>query len=339
MSDSAIRCSVDLDAPGKQVGRLEVPRSTNTAAWACTFVPIACVANGDGPTVLVSGGCHGDEYEGQVAALKLARELVPERVSGRVIVVPCLSVEASKAATRVWPSGANFNRSFPGSPTGAPDEQLADFLTREVFPRSDAVVDIHSGGRSLRFVPSSFIHLVEDPAQRRAMLEATLAWNTDYHVLYIDLSGTGLLVGEFERQGKIALGTELGGGGEVPPEIHELTGRGLANVLRHLGVLEGEVETRASLGLPEAVILRATDACCYIPAPESGIFEPLVSPGASVGAGDVVGRLHFIERPEREPEPVACQVGGIVVAMRAIPVTEQGDTVAMIGEPVDRSEL
>ena len=64
------------------------------------------------------GGNHGDEYEGQVAGLKLLRGLRPESVSGRVIVVPCLSPEASRAGTRLWPSGANFNRSFPGRPTG-----------------------------------------------------------------------------------------------------------------------------------------------------------------------------------------------------------------------------
>jgi N-alpha-acetyl-L-2,4-diaminobutyrate deacetylase len=339
MSDSVIHCSIELDQPGRQVGRLEVPRSTNTAAWASTFVPIVSVAGGTGPTVLVLGGCHGDEYEGQVAALKLARELAPGQVSGRVIIVPCLSVEASRAATRVWPSGANLNRSFPGSPTGAPDEQLADFLTTELFPRADAVVDIHSGGRSLHFVPSSFVHLAEEPMQRRAMLEAALAWNTDYHVVYSYLSGTGLLVAEAERQGRTVLGTELGGGGSVPSQIHTLAERGLKNVLRAFGVVEGEVETRASLGLPDAMILRQPESDSLVSAPESGILEVLVGPGDVVHAGQPLGQLHFVERPDREPEPITSRIDGIVVALRAIPATEQGDTVAMIGQVVDRAVL
>ena len=45
--------------------------------------------------------------------------------------------------------------------------------------------------------------------------------------------------------------TELGGGGRVPAPVHELAWSGLTNVLRHVGVLEGEVQTRASLGLPD----------------------------------------------------------------------------------------
>ena len=87
--DSPVSCSIDLSAQGKQVGHLALPKITNTAGWASTFVPIAQVANGDGPTVLVLAGNHGDEYEGQVAAMRLLQWLEPEQVSGRVIVIQC----------------------------------------------------------------------------------------------------------------------------------------------------------------------------------------------------------------------------------------------------------
>jgi len=49
--------------------------------------------------------------------------------------------------------------------------------------------------------------------------------------------------------------TELGGGGRVPAPVHRLAWSGLQNVLRQVGVLEGEAQTRASVGLPPAVIL------------------------------------------------------------------------------------
>ena len=57
---------------GKQVGRLQLPEDLEHGrAGRTSFVPIATIANGDGPTVLVLAGNHGDEYEGQVAALRL----------------------------------------------------------------------------------------------------------------------------------------------------------------------------------------------------------------------------------------------------------------------------
>src|SRR5207247_3302350 len=81
---SPVHCTIDLDGPGTQVGRLEVPRSTNTSGWSHQFVPIVSIRGGNGPTAVVFGGVHGDEPEGQVAALRLARETEPGDLLGRV---------------------------------------------------------------------------------------------------------------------------------------------------------------------------------------------------------------------------------------------------------------
>lgn len=336
---SPVHSTISYDKPGQQVGRLQIPRSVNDSAWSNLYVPVVSIANGHGPTVLVTGGVHGDEAEGQIAALNLAREIRPDDVRGRLLIMPCLSPDASREFTRLWPSGANLNRSFPGSPDGPPDEQLADYLTRAVFPMCDAVCDIHSGGRSMLCLPWSEIHLVEDRRQRAAMIDAMLAWNTDYHFAYIDIAGGGLLVGEAERQGKMAVGTELGGGGHVTAAIHRLAARGLRNFLRHTGVLAGPLETRATLGLPPATILGALDAGDYLLAPESGLFEAVADLGAAVAPGETVGRLYFIERPDRPPVDVAAERAGILCTIRAIAPTRQGDCVAVIGHPCRREDL
>lgn len=334
MSASPVSCTIDLGADGKQFGRLQVPRSSNTAGWASTVIPIVSVANGSGPTVLVLGGNHGDEYEGQVAALNLARDLRPEQVAGRVIIVPVLSMDASRAGTRLWPSGANFNRSFPGSPDGTAAEQLADFLTRYLIPPSDVVIDMHSGGTSTVFVVCSHMHVVDDPEQRRRMLDGMLAWNTDYHFLYIDVAGSGLLPVEAENQGKIVVTTELGGGGHVLAETHRIAQEGLANVLRWAGVLEGEARTR-----DDAVILDGRDPRNYVFAPESGLFEAVAPIGTRVSAGEPIGRIHFIERPDRPPEVIEAPLDGVVCGTRAVSTTLQGDNVVILGQPIDRAAI
>ena len=339
MSDSAVSCTIDLSAPGKQVGRLQFARISNTAGWAYDFVPIATIGNGDGPTVLVSGGNHGDEYEGQIAALRLINEINAEEVHGRIVIIPVISTAASKANTRMWPSGANFNRSFPGSPDGSPDRQLADYFTRVLFPMSDVVIDMHSGGRTAWFTPCSHMHVVDDPAQRKAMLEGMLAWNSEFHFLYVDVNGNGLLPVEAEDQGKIVITTELGGGGRVPEPVHRLAWSGLTNVLRHVGVLEGEVLTRASMGLPDAVILDGRDTRNYVIAEETGLFEGLLEPGAAVSAGDPVGRIWFPDLPERPPVTLPAPLDGVLAVIRAIPVTEAGDSVFVTGQPIAAADL
>ena len=339
MSGSPIRCTIELDAPGREVGHIQVPRSSNTSGWSSLTLPIVRIANGDGPTALVIGGVHGDEPEGQVAAINLARELRSEEITGRVIVVPCLSPDASRAYTRLWPSGANLNRSFPGRPDGRPDEQLAHYVSTELFSRADVVVDMHSGGRTAMCLPWSEMHWVEEAEQRRRMVDGMLAWNTDWCCVYIDIAGSGLLVGEAERQGKTVVSTELGGGGHVTAEIHQLASSGLANVLRHEGILTGDAVTRAALGKPDATLLMATELDDYVLAPETGLFETLVSLGQHVEPGQPVGRIHFLERPDRPPEVVHAANGGIVCVVRAIATTEQGDNVVVTARAIDRSEL
>jgi N-alpha-acetyl-L-2,4-diaminobutyrate deacetylase len=198
---------------------------------------------------------------------------------------------------------------------------------------------MHSGGRSAWFIPCSHMHVVDDPVQRKAMLEGMEAWLSDWHFLYIDVNGHGLLPVEAENQGKVVITTELGGGGRVPAPVHRLAWSGLNNVLRHVGVLEGEAETRASLGLPPAVILDGRNPETIVLSPEDGMFEALLEPGDPVSEGDVVGRLWFIDRPDRPPELLRATVDGYVAVTKAIPVTEQGDCVFVLGVPIDRTEL
>jgi predicted deacylase len=125
----------------------------------------------------------------------------------------------------------------------------------------------------------------------------------------------------------------------VTASIHRVAGRGLRNVLRHFGVLAGAVETRASLGLPETIVLRATDEDDYLFAPEAGHFETFVDLGDRVEPGQPIGRIHFLERPDREPEPIHAQTPGIVCVLRAVAVTQQGDNVVVVGRPAWREEI
>src|SRR4029079_13019679 len=120
--------------------------------------------------------------------------------------------------------------------------------------------------------------------------------------------GHGLLPVEAENQGKLVITTELGGGGRVPAPVPRLAWSGLQNVLGHVGVLEGEAQTRASHGLPPAVILDGRDPATIVVSPEDGLFEALLEPGDPVSAGQTLRRLSLIERPE--PPPCLGRAGG-----------------------------
>lgn len=333
--------AIDFERKGKQHGYLQLPYSQNLGAWANLLIPITVVNIGKGPTALVLGGTHGDEYPGQIAVSRLAHEVEMDQVKGRLILIPTLNQPASRASARPSPlDGKNLNRAFPGSSEGAPTEQIADHLTRVLFPMSDAVIDIHSGGRSLKFCPCTCMDLVSDKTQLKNMLDATLAWNTDFLMLYLtNIAGTGLLPVEAQRQGTIVVTTELGGGEWYPADVHQLAQSGLRNVLVHLGVLEGCEESRQSLGKPPARLVRSLSKDDYLLAPESGYFEPLVDLGTHVIRDQKVGVLHFLERPDRPAEVIVAKSDGYLICFRAPCLSQQGDCVAVTAQEVDARSL
>lgn len=326
-----LTASVDFTKSGVQHGHIFIPYSYNLGGWANLMVPVTVMARGDGPTALVMAGNHGDEYPGQVAILRMCRETKFDDVSGRLILIPCLNPPASKAMTRLSPlDGKNFNRCFPGNPSGTVSEMLADYLSTVLFPLADIVIDMHTGGRSVDFVPCAHMHLVPDREQRRQMVAGTEAWNCDLAFIYADVAGTGLLPVEAERQGKVVITTEMGGGEVVSAAVHRLTQSGLGNVLRYFQVLKGEVVPRKK----PVRWVQSVHRDDYRFAPESGMYESLVDLGAEVAAGEPVGQIHFIERPDREAVPVIAASAGVLIACRGPTLVAQGDCVAVIAHDV-----
>src|SRR5881227_2660294 len=116
---SPIAPTVDFDRDGVQHGFLRLPYSRDDSAWGSVMIPIAVIRNGTGPTALLTGANHGDEYEGPIALTDLARSLPQAEVDGRVIIAPFMNYPAFRAARRVSPiDGGNLNRLFPGRPDG-----------------------------------------------------------------------------------------------------------------------------------------------------------------------------------------------------------------------------
>ena len=166
-----------------------------------------------------------------------------------------------------------------------------------------------------------------------------LAWNSDYHFLYIDVNGIGLLPVEAENMGKTVITTELGGGGRVPAFVHQLAWSGLTNVLRHSGVLKGKAETRESLGLPPAIIIDGRDGSNYVNTDEPGFWEAMLEPGDPVKEGQPVGRLWFPATPERSPRVFTSPKDGILVVIRATTPTLTGDSIFVTGQVIEAREI
>ena len=321
--------TVDFDRDGAQHGFLRLPYSRDDSAWGSVMIPICVIRNGTGPTALLTGGNHGDEYEGPLALFELARTLDPKDVSGTVIIVPAMNYPAFQAGTRTSPiDRGNMNRAFPGRPDGTVTEKIADYFQRELLPRANIVLDFHSGGRTLDFLPFCAAHILPDKTQEEKAFAAVEAFSAPYSMKMLEIDAVGMYDTAAEDLGKVFVTTELGGGGTSRAHTVRVARRGVMNVLRHVEIVAGEVETTPTqwLDMPSGD--------CFSFAEEGGMVETLVDLGDPVKEGDVVACIHATGRTGRAPQEIRAKMTGILTARHFPGLIKAGDCAAVIAVEV-----
>jgi len=106
-----------------------------------------------GPTLLLTGGVHGDEINGIEIIRRLISEdqIMPDR--GMVIAIPLVNVYGFIYNSRDLPDGKDLNRCFPGSEHGSLANRLAYILIKKIVPYVDYGVDFHTGGAKISNFP------------------------------------------------------------------------------------------------------------------------------------------------------------------------------------------
>lgn len=320
---------IDFDKPGRQVGFVSFPHSPHDDAWGVTQVPLAVIANGTGPTVVLEGGNHGDEYEGPIVIGEIARELDPAAIQGRLILMPANNVHAVRAAKRTSPvDGLNFNRVWPGDGMGTMTQQIAAYISHKIFPLADAFLDLHSGGSSLDILPSAIIEPTQDRELHRRNVAAVQAFDAPYTVVISNLGDQRTATATACRAGLITVGTEMRGGGTVSLDALEICRKGVRNVLAHLGVIEGQ--PAASNDRP---VLELAGPAAYVYAPVDGIFEPFHANGDAVSAGQPAGRVHQTWDMTAQPVTLHYGADGIVYGRRHPGRVSPGNCCVVVASP------
>jgi N2-acetyl-L-2,4-diaminobutanoate deacetylase len=330
---TTLHATVDFDKPGKQMGFIQVPHSVHDDAWGVIRVPIAVISNGPGPTVILEGGNHGDEYEGPIVLGELIRTLDPGLVSGRLIFIPAINLPAVALAHRTSPlDGLNFNRAFPGDSLGSPTQQIVAYVNDVLFPMADAFLDLHSGGSSLDIIPSAIIEPAADRERHARNRAAALAFGAPMTVVIDNRGDPRTATASAARAGLTVVGTEMAGAGTVSIEALNLCRRGVRNVLAHLGALPREMgdPPRAPSALYD---LPGSNA--YVLATDEGVFEPFHAHGASVRAGQPAGRIHFLVDPRRPPVELAYEADGVLYGRRQPGKVRPGNCCLVVARPLD----
>ena len=367
-----LACDIDFEQPGLQIGSLRLSYSDNQHAYGYIPIPIAQIkgvareqdarqratlgatpgatlqadaplggmqigtAGGAGPTVLISAGNHGDEYEGQLLIRRLLSELKPEHIHGRLILLPALNYPAVLVGDRVSPlDQGNMNRAFPGDPDGGPTAAIAHFVDTVLLPRCQIVIDLHSGGKLSEFVPCVYLYHSGKASLWSRKLEACRVFGLPYTIL-ADGEDQSLSAAA-ERHGCLMLATELAGGGAIDTNALELAYHGVLRLLQHCQLL-----TRTSSGVPDPAPTRfckTPNHSYFVSSPREGIFEPACSLGDRVKAGQLAGHVHALGDPAAEPTPLYFQQSGMVICRRVPARVRRGDYVFHLGAEVSSEVL
>ena len=237
----------------------------------------------EGPTVLVMGGIHGCEYTSIDAALKIGAALDPEKMKGRVIVLP-IANPASFYTRSIYvhpKDHKNLNRLFPGNRNGTEAERLAYWLNEAVLKKVDYVIDLHGGDMIEALVPFTIYHAAENQKVREISKGMASLFEISY---VIGSSGQvpGSTYGCAAEQGIPAIIAEAGQQGILSEQDSEMLQRGVRNVLASLGILNDEVRKA------DSVYISVFD---WYRSDRRGLWYPNIGVGEEVAKGHLLGRL------------------------------------------------
>lgn len=275
----------------------------------------------DGPTLSITAGVHGDEYEGVRAIFEFFAELDTGDLRGQIRAVPVVNPPAHWAVQRTNPiDGANLARVFPGDPHGTVSERIAHLLTTEIIAPASFYLDLHSGG--VRYaMPSMAGYASADPRARAAaaIFGAPVIWGHPH----ID---PGRTVSEAHARRIPFLYTEAWGAGRIAAADLHMMKRGIRNLLCHLDMLPGAPEIPA----PPRRLSGAGNTDDGIAASLPGFLQLEASLLDRVQRGQLLGRL--LDLHGQAIESYYAPRAGTVALTHEMPIVAKGDTLFLLAD-------
>ncbi len=288
-----------------------------------------------GPTFYLGSAFHGDEVNGVEIVAKLAHELDLRELSGTIIVVPAQNPPALQVQHRYsighW-SKSPLDQSpgdpwacFPGDPNGNMASLIAHKLYSELMQHADYLVDIHTPTTGGRYAPFAFL----PPTRVGSIVEASEKMAKSFGADFVLATNEGVYVQDsnphtvMARKGAVALGLEVGEGGQLDAEVTKRGLRGLRNMLRSIGMLGGDEEQIGrKLVITSMSVVRAT---------RGGLLHREVVLNEDVRKGQLVAIITNLFG--EIVEEIRAPHDGPIVRIATFPTVGGGERVVQLGVP------
>ena len=301
-------------APGTRK-TVNLPVSTLSVHTPVTLSAHVIHGRGDGPTIFVSSGVHGDEVIGVEIVRRLLRTKNLKSLRGTLIAVPIVNTFGFLNHSRYLPDRRDLNRCFPGSPNGSLASRLAHIFMTEIVTPCSLGIDLHSAAIHRINLPQ-----VRVSANNRETLKLAHVFGAP--VILTSALREGSLRQEAKKIGVDVLLYEAGEGMRFDEMSVRAGLAGIMRVLKQTGMLP-----IAGIAGPRARSLLCSDSK-WLRAPAGGMLRMFKSEGDVVEEGDVVAA---ISDPFGESEvEVVTKYGGIIVGRAVMPVVYEGDALLHI---------
>ena len=268
----------------------------------------------EGPVVFITAALHGDEINGTGAIRSLLMAPDFEVLRGSVILVPVLNMPGFDRHSRYLPDRRDLNRCFPGSATGSLAGRLAKVIFEEIIQRSDYGIDLHTAAVRRTNYPN-----IRGDMSNPAVREIAEAFGCE---LIVDGKGPrSALRPEATLAGCPTIIMEGGEVWKVEPSIVEGSVRGIRNVLRHLNMIDGEIES------PDyQVVIKKSK---WVRAEKGGFLQFHVQPGNVVEKGQPLATNNDLLG--HELGVLTAPFDAVVVGMTTLPAVSPGEPVCHLG--------
>ena len=317
------------------IGPIPIPPAGQRATGSFTFAGdpglakyqwpyIAIRGKRDGASILITAGIHAAEYTGIEAAIRLGRTLDPSEVRGTIVIIPLLNRPGFyERSIYVNPEDDdNLNRLFPGDAQGTWGQRFAHHLLTEIVTKFDHAIDLHAGDLVEDLTPFVIYRETGDGARDAKIRTMANAYGAEWAVKSAPTGERpGSLYAVAALNGVAAMLAESGGRGLLIEEDVVRHVRGVTNILRAIGILEGAPEK-----VTPPTVVSSFD---WLRSPAEGMFHCGVRVGHRVRVGDIVGEL-----TDLVGQPIAtirAPVSGVVLFVLTSPAIKKDGLLLAIG--------
>lgn len=267
----------------------------------------------DGPTVLLTGGIHGDEINGiEIVRRFLISDDILKLKAGTIIAIPLVNAYGFINFSRDVPDGKDVNRSFPGRKAGSVASRIAHTITNTILDKADIILDFHTGGNARYNIPQ-IRYTIDD---KRAF---ELAKTFNSGIVLPKRAIGGSLRKTAGNMGITTLTYEGGASTVYSLKSINTALRGIKNILISLGMMEGE-----SPEFNNTVYTKTS----WVRARHSGLFYWHIPSGHFVKKGEIIGEINSLRLTSFQ---VKSPFTGYIIGHNNAAVVNKGDPLFHIG--------